>query len=76
MDEKELEERASALAEKEAQLAQKQQQLEEKEKNIIYKGAKEHFYDKLNIPLWLLDAIIAACFAGILLAIILGLINK
>ena len=76
MDEKEFAAREAALAEKEAQLAEKQKQLEDKEKNVIYKGAKETLYDKLNIPIWALDIIIVACFAGIAIALFLGILNR
>ena len=36
------------------------------------RNAKERLYDKVNIPIWLLDVIIWGCVAGIVLCIIFG----
>ncbi|NCC07028.1 MAG: hypothetical protein EOM30_03035 [Clostridia bacterium] len=60
------------LKQKEAELAAREEKLKEAEEKIIHKGAKEHFYDKINIPLKYLDLIIAALFVGIIIFLALG----
>ncbi len=72
MDEKELAAREAALVEKEAQLAKKEKHIEQKEQEIIYKGSKERLYDKIKVPVKVLDVIIVLCFIAIAVCLILG----
>ncbi|MFR5602528.1 MAG: hypothetical protein ACLTKI_09410 [Lachnospiraceae bacterium] len=69
MEEKEeldLSEREALLAEKEAMLKEKEEELEKREE-VVFKNAKERLYDKINVPIWVLDVIIAACLIAIVL---------
>lgn len=62
--------REEELAEREAQLKQKEEELKELEE-VVYKNAKERLYDKIHIPIWLLDVIIFGCLAGVILIFLL-----
>ncbi|MEG1895246.1 MAG: hypothetical protein RR162_03320 [Oscillospiraceae bacterium] len=73
MDEKTLAEKEAELQAKEAELAEKEATLQKKEDEIIYKGAKERLYDKVKIPIKVLDIFIVICFAAILLCFFLGM---
>ncbi len=63
------------LKQKEAELAEREERLKEAEDKVIRKGAKEHLYDKINIPLKYIDMIIVALFAGIIIFLILGFLK-
>ncbi|MEG0305126.1 MAG: hypothetical protein RR576_10140 [Oscillospiraceae bacterium] len=73
MDEKTLAEKEAALQEKEAELADKEANLQKKEDEIINKGAKERLYDKIKIPIKVLDIFIAICFVAIVLCFFFGM---
>lgn len=72
MDEKEdlLRQREAELAEKEEQLKQKEEEVN-KLKEAVYKNAKERLYDKIHVPVWVLDVIIACGLAAIVLIFLL-----
>ena len=63
------------LKQKEAELAEREERLKAAEDKVIRKGAKEHLYDKINIPLKYIDMIIAGLFAGIIIFLILGFLK-
>lgn len=71
MDERELARREAELRQKEQELADRETKVEEKE-NIVYKNAKERFYDNIKIPVKYIDLFIGVCLAGILLCLVLG----
>ncbi|MEG0166787.1 MAG: hypothetical protein RSD01_03170 [Ruthenibacterium sp.] len=73
MDEKTLAEKEAALQAKEAELAEKEAHLQKKEDEIIYKGAKERLYDKVKIPIKVLDVFIVICFVAIALCLFFGM---
>ncbi|MEG3030608.1 MAG: hypothetical protein RR827_09465 [Oscillospiraceae bacterium] len=73
MDEKTLAEKEAELQAKEAELAEKEAELQKKEDEIIYKGAKERLYDKVKIPIKVLDIFIAICFVAIVICLFLGM---
>ncbi len=72
MEEKDIAAREAALAEKEAQLTEREQRVQKKEDEIIYKGAKERLYDKIHVPVKVLDILIIASIAIIVLIFIFG----
>lgn len=40
------------------------------------KNAVQMLYDKIRLPIWVFDAIIGAGIAGIVVALILGILNR
>lgn len=70
-DEQTLARREAELQRKEEELAQREQQLEQAARTVA-KNNKERLYDRVKIPLWLLDLIIAACFVAFFVVVALG----
>ena len=71
MDEQELARREAELHQKEQELAGREQQVQEKE-HIVYKNAKERFYDNIKVPVKYVDLFIGLCLAGIAVCVVLG----
>lgn len=39
----------------------------------VARNAKERLYDKIKVPVWVLDVIIAVCAVGIVVSLYLGM---
>lgn len=61
-----LSRREEELARREAALQEKEKELEHREE-VVFKNAKEKLYDRIHVPIWVLDVIIAVCLILVVL---------